>query len=344
MRGAKHFIRTSLLAMTAGVWIAATSGAAAAPLTLSGAVSDAGNFSISDLQALAASQGTTTVGDFAGVSLWGLLGGNANGSTSDVILGAGKNPILRDYVMATGTDGKQSLVSLGEIDPAFGGTGGASQQPIIAFSDKGVVLSVPELIVPRDPTGARSITNLANLSVVGVKPPPAGPGGVTASLSVSGSVANPKSYNLGQLQALPAVQDNNVSFFAGPTLRTDSYTGASLWALLSQSNPLGNELTSFVLATGSDGYQVLLSLAEIDPALGGGPDLVAYADTDTSNPDFSVPGGGPDGVARIILPEENKGGRLVSNLASIDVVSVSEPGTALVLGAALVMLWRRRAR
>jgi hypothetical protein len=329
------------LAAAAGALALATGGAVAGTLTLSGAVSDAGNFTISDLQALGVADGTTTVGTFTGVSLWSLLGGNAGGTSSDVIPGAGKNAILRDYVMATGADGRQSLISLGEIDPAFGGTGAANTQPIIAFSNNGSALTTPMLIVPRDPTGARGITSLTNLSVVGVTPPPAGKGGITTSFTVSGGVAAPTSYDLAKLQSLPAVQDNNISFFAGPTKHTDSYTGASFWTVLQDAKPTGSDC-SYVLTTGSDGYQVLLALAELDPALGAPSDLLAYADTNVASPDFTVPGGGPDGVARTLFPNENKGGRLVSNLADIDVETVPEPATALLLLAGLAALWRQR--
>ena len=54
--------------------------------------------------------------------------------------------------------------------------------------------------------------------------------------------------------------------------------------------------------------------------------------TDTDMPaDFSVPGGGPDGVARTVFPDENKGERLVSNLVTIDVEAVPEPATLSLL-------------
>jgi hypothetical protein len=342
MRGVTQSYRRALMAVTAGASIMAATGAAADPVILSGSVSDAGSFSIGNLEALGTTDGTTTDGNFVGVSLWSLLGGTATGSSSDVIVGSGKNAILRDYVLATGANGQQSLVSLGEIDPAFGGTGAAGTQPIVAFSNNGIALSTPELVIPGG-NGGRSVVGLTSLSVAGVPAAPVGPGGVSTSLAVTGKVAKPASYTLGQLTSLPAVQLNNVSFFAGTALHTDNYTGVRLWTLLTAAGPLTNELTSYVLTTGSDGYQVLLSLAEIDPAFGAPADLVAYADTDVPA-DFSVPGGGPDGVARTVFPDENKGGRLVSNLVTIDVEAVPEPATALILGVGvLAMAWRRRA-
>ena len=328
-------------AVTAAV--AASIGAAseAGALTLSGSVSDAGSFSIGDLEALGAADGTSTVGNFTGVSLWTLLGGNAAGTTSDVIVGAGKNAILRDYVLATGANGAQSLVSLGEIDPAFGGTGHATPAPIVAFSNNGVALATPQLVIAGG-NGGRSIANLTSLAVGGVPAAPVGPGGVSTSFSVGGAVAHPTSYNIGALTSLPAVQLNGVSFFSGTSLHTDNYTGASLWTLLTAAGPLSAELTSYVLTTGSDGYEVLLSLAELDPAFGAPENLIAYADSDVPA-DFTTPGGSPDGVARTVFPDENKGGRLVSNLISLDVEPVPEPASALILGVGVIALaWRRR--
>jgi hypothetical protein len=38
-------------------------------------------------------------------------------------------------------------------------------------------------------------------------------------------------------------------------------------------------LSKYVIATGSDGYQAVFSLGEIDPMFGSQPVLVAYADT-----------------------------------------------------------------
>jgi len=67
----------------------------------------------------------TTVAN--GTTLWSLVGGV---STSTPAGDNGKNAILRYYVVATGSSGT-SVFSLGEIDPAFGGTGAA---PYVASS------------------------------------------------------------------------------------------------------------------------------------------------------------------------------------------------------------------
>jgi hypothetical protein len=84
----------------------------------------------------------------------------------------------------------------------------------------------------------------------------------------------------------------------------------------------------------------VLALAEIDPSIGGNPDdLLPYADTGTDFP--------ADGVARTILPTDNKHGRWESNLNGIDVYAVQEPATLPLFLSALTCLAifkRRRNR
>jgi len=70
----------------------------------------------------------------------------------------------------------------------------------------------------------------------------------------------------------------------------------------------------------TDGYEVVFSVAELDPNLGAPNDLVPYADTGGQFP--------ADGLARIVIPGDNHAGRFVSNLDSLDVEAIPEPGTA----------------
>jgi hypothetical protein len=78
--------------------------------------------------------------------------------------------------------------------------------------------------------------------------------------------------------------------------------------------PIGKELhkggfTSYLIASGSDGYSVVLSLAEVDPSFRGGQVLVA----DGSN-------GQPlakSGPFQLIVSEDKRPARWVRNLSSI---------------------------
>jgi hypothetical protein len=114
---------------------------------------------------------------------------------------------------------------------------------------------------------------------------------------------------------------------------TDTYTGVSLWTLLSMAGLItdptikNDALRQYVVAVGSDGYEAVFSLGEIDPMFGNQPDLVAYADTGGQ-----LGLGGPDGFARMVVPGDTAGGRYVSNLVALAVfdATVPEP-TSLVL-------------
>jgi hypothetical protein len=80
--------------------------------------------------------------------------------------------------------------------------------------------------------------------------------------------------------ALPHI---TITVHNGHTNAAETYSGVSLATLLEKVNaPLGKELhgeamTSYVVATGSDGYSVVLSLAEVDPEFHAGQVLVADA-------------------------------------------------------------------
>jgi DMSO/TMAO reductase YedYZ molybdopterin-dependent catalytic subunit len=333
-----------------GAALAGASGEAAAdPLTLSGSVTDAGSYSISALQALGSTTESVTIGSgpgavtdtFTGVSLWTLLGGTASGA-SDVVTGTQKNAILSNYIVATGTNGSQSLISLGEIDPAFGGTG---PQYLVAYAENGQTLSAPKLIVPQDSTGTRDISSLASLNVAAVPAAPVGPGGLSTQFKVSGAVSTPGTYTLSSLQApaFQAITDQNVTYIAGGGRSApDNYTGVSFWSLLTSAGMNQSQATtSYVVATGTDGYQVVFSAAELNPAFGAASDLVAYADSADNGTSL-----GSNGFARLVLPGDNHGGRYVSNLSSIEVGNaVPEPNSGmLILPVSLGMIALARFR
>jgi hypothetical protein len=103
---------------------------------------------------------------YTGVSLWTLI--QDAGLLTDPSV---KNDLLRYGVGATGSDGYRALISLGEIDPAFG-----NQPDIVAYADTSGQLGPTgpdgqmRLIVPGDYAGGRYVSNLVSLRVVDLAP------------------------------------------------------------------------------------------------------------------------------------------------------------------------------
>lgn len=147
--------------------------------TLSGQVADPETFSPVTLAAL--DQSTTETATFVsgagsvtdtytGVPLWTLL--QDQGLLTDPAI---KNDVLRFGVVATGSDGYRALVSLGEINPAFG-----NQPDLVAYADTegqlgpGGSAGAVRLVLPGDHAGGRYVSNLVDLRVVDLTAPTPG--------------------------------------------------------------------------------------------------------------------------------------------------------------------------
>jgi hypothetical protein len=100
----------------------------------------------------------------------------------------------------------------------------------------------------------------------------------------------------------------------------ETYSGVRLSDLLAKLGaPLGQQLhgtalTSYIVATGSDRYQTLFSLAEVDPSFHPGEILVA----DTMN---GTPLDANTGPFRLVVSEDKRPARSVRNLVSIELRS-----------------------
>jgi DMSO/TMAO reductase YedYZ molybdopterin-dependent catalytic subunit len=327
--------------MSLAISVFAAAQVSAGPTTqfsVTGDVVTPATYTLPDLQALPPTTEMVTfqtmkgpqTGTFTGPTLWTLL--NTVGLQTPAV----KNGILRQYVVAEGSDGYTALFSLGELAPNFGGT---NPQDLVAYQQNGAPLGstgFARIVAAKDNFGGRYVSNLANLQVGTAPSNPSQGGGETTQFSLSG-VQAPSVYTLSSLQALPATTER-VTYLAGGTPVTATFTGVSLWTLLTDAgiatNPaIKNDILNYyVLATGSDGYEAIFSLGELDPMFGGTglPDLIAY----------QVNGGplGADGFARAVVPGDQFGGRYVSNLVSLQVIDVAvpEPGSMLLVVASLV--------
>ena len=141
---------------------------------------------------------------------------------------------------------------------------------------------------------------------------------------ITGDVGDPGIYNLPNLSP---VTTESVTYTAEGVPVSDTYTGIKLWDLLSDAGAVNvtsaknDILSKYVVAIGSDGYKAVFSLGEIDPNFGAQPVLVAYADRAGQ-----LGPHGSDGLARTVVPGDQAGGRYVSDLVSLKVGSLPEPG------------------
>jgi hypothetical protein len=165
-------------------------------IMLSGPTSNAGTIDLSTAPP-GPYGGLVTAGGVTGYSLWGLLGGANASNPNSPIYGAittttspsdnGKNAILRYYVLATGANGSQSLISLGEIDPNFSGS---ATPDIVTFSG-----NTASLVFTSSGAAGRNITSLASLQLLSVPSLPlvtnAPP---STSVTLAGNVSHPGAY------------------------------------------------------------------------------------------------------------------------------------------------------
>ncbi len=340
------------MATTACLTAAAVAGPISTQFTLDGSVVTPGTYDLAALSALPATTQTVTytaggvpvTDTYTGTNLWTLVT-SAGGFTPAPGV---KNSTLRNYVVAVGSDGYQAVFAGGEINPHFG-----NRPYMAAYADTGGQFGpggpdgFARMVVPGDNAGGRYVSNLVTLHAGTAPSLPGTGGGVSSAFSLTG-VAHPGTYDLANLMSLPATT-LTATYLAGGSPATDTYTGVSLWTLLNTAGLITNPtikndvLRQYVAAVGSDGYEAIFSLGEIDPAFGNQPDLVAYADTGGQ-----LGLGGPDGFARMVVPGDIAGGRYVSNLVDLAVfnASVPEPGSIALLITSLIgtVVVKRRRR
>lgn len=134
-----------------------------------------------------------------------------------------------------------------------------------------------------------------------------------ASIELTGAVKQPLTLTSAELAKMPRA-----------TVRTRSdgvevvYEGVWLHEVLKRAGPpelRGKGLTSYLLAEAKDGYQVLFSLAELDPAFTD-PEVL-LADKSDGKPLF-----GAQGSFRLVAAKEKRGARSVRMLTRMEVVQL----------------------
>lgn len=140
-----------------------------------------------------------------------------------------------------------------------------------------------------------------------------------ATLVVAGDVSTPLSLAPADLKAMPRTRVE----VKGDDDRLVVYEGVLISELLTRAGaPLGRELRgdalgTYVLAVASDGYRVVFSLAELDPAMTA--NQVIVADTIDGKPLF-----GYQGPLRIVAPRDARPARGVRMLQRLEVVRLKK--------------------
>lgn len=170
--------------------------------------------------------------------------------------------------------------------------------------------------VPFDLTSAESQASPTKNIVVVLQPDLASPQESAhpkdALLLTAGGNHAPVSISLADFRAMTHV---TITVHNAHADADETYSGVPLAALLAKLDaPLGEHLrgkalASYIVASGSDGYSVVLSIAEADPSFHGGEILVA--DTRDGQPL------GKSGPFQLIVSEDKRPARWVHNLVSI---------------------------
>lgn len=186
-------------------------------------------------------------------------------------------------------------LALGELDPNFG-----NHPAYLALTQDGRALPAPELVVPGDANGARTVLDVDRVTVGVQSPAPTTPPTDGALTIEEGPFT--RVLSAAQLAALPA-RTLQVSFLAGTAAQQHTEIGPTLsTVLLAARIPFGSN--TWVAADGSDGYVATVTPAE---ALVGNRPLLISLNED----------GQPQAQPRLVVDGDVKGGRYVSGVVDL---------------------------
>ncbi|MEH2463641.1 hypothetical protein [Nostoc sp.] len=166
------------------------------------------------------------------------------------------------------------------------------------------------------------------------------PGGFSQSFRLGGEVKNPTTYNLQNLRNLrdalkkqnpPVVTEITVSFQTGSGPRTETYYGVPLWELINNPkaggglkpgnsglNPKNSFLRQYVLVEATDCYGAVVAIGEIQPSFEDKKVLIAFEKKGSNGKVVSLI---DEGFARLVVPGDKAGGRYVTNVRNILILS-----------------------
>jgi molybdate transport system substrate-binding protein len=289
---------------------------------LSGLVNAETEVKLADLQALPKSDVTTTpltgtgsLGEhkYSGALVYDLLQhaglkfGPSN--TSDA---------LTKGIVISGNDGYQVIVSWAEIDPKF-----AAEKVLLAYEKDGALYpagsGIVELVVPTDKMAGRYVYNIVSIEVADLAPNAAkGDRKPATSISVRGLVNGPIEVDAAKLATLTQTsvtvtdKDGKSTVFRGVLLTDVLQSAGGMKVDPAHKNDV---LRKAVVAAGTDGYTAVVADGEIDAKFGGVQVLIA---TSVDGQPLAT----ADGFAQLVVPSDGSRGRFVTNLASLEMVSL----------------------
>jgi len=142
----------------------------------------------------------------------------------------------------------------------------------------------------------------------------------SASLKIGGAVVTPLDLSAADLKSLPRKTMKTVN---PHSQKDESYEGVALRELLHRAgtpegeNLRGAAMTTYVVAEGADGYRVVFSLAELDPAILDSEVIVA----DTLD---GAPLDAKHGPFQLVAPHDKRAARWVRMLKAITVAQAGK--------------------
>lgn len=221
------------------------------------------------------------------------------------VLPSAKNAALRVTVTVAGRFGRSVTLALGELDPSFG-----NHPAYLALTEDGHSLPAPELVVPGDRFGLRTVTDVSRITVAVQSPAPTTTSPTATELTIIDGNRT-RELTDAQLAALPA-ETLQVSFEAGTAPQTHTEVGPSLDTVLRAARLISG-LNTWVAGVGDDGYVAVVTPAE--QWVGGRPLQISLNEDGTA---LAEP--------RLVVDGDLKGGRYVSDLVDLVVGNALQAG------------------
>jgi hypothetical protein len=156
-------------------------------------------------------------------------------------------------------------------------------------------------------------------------------------VKVDGDVNFPVALTVPQIAALPGQTTLNITYLNHlGVAQTHQETGPTLWTVLSIAAggikvppPTPNEYvgepaaqtTLYIVVVGTDGYETVVSEAEIDPGFGNTPVLLAYAEDGVPLSKVPYNATAFKGPAQLVVPTDTHGGRYANQICRIKVAN-----------------------